>query len=81
MEQVLDVYNLNTHEAGSLYETFKPVEKMLDKIWYGRHGLLMHAVETGRTKVVDAADYPTGKYNPSLVRSDIWGGAEKPPHE
>jgi len=64
-----------TQEPRKLSEILYSMEEMLDKIWYGRHGLLAHAVATGKTQVVDAENYPSGKYDPRLVRKDIWEGA------
>jgi hypothetical protein len=34
-------------------------------------------VENGKTKVVEKKDYPEGKYDPNLIRKDIWEGATK----
>ncbi len=64
-----------TQEPRKLTEILEALEELLDKIWYGRHGLLAHAVETGKTRVVAEEDYPTGRYDPKLIRKDIWEGA------
>lgn len=64
-----------TQEPRKLSEILEALEELFDKIWYGRHRLLAHAVETGKIRVVDAEDYPTGRYDPKLIQKDIWEGA------
>ena len=58
-------------------EIASAIDELFDKVWYGRHGLLADAVESGKTKVVGKKDYQSGKYNPNLVRRDIWERAQK----
>lgn len=64
-------------EARRASEIMEAEEEYFDKLWYGRHGLLADAVTSGQTKVVSKADYPVGKYDPNIVRSDIWQGARR----
>lgn len=66
-----------TQEPRKLSEIVNALDELFDKVWYGRHGLLAHAVETGKTRVVEKEDYPTGKYDPQLIRRDIWEGARR----
>jgi hypothetical protein len=64
-------------EPRKLSEILIALDELFDKVWYGRHGLLAHAVETGRTRVVEREDYTTGKYDPNLITREIWEGARK----
>lgn len=64
-------------EPRKLNEILKSLDELFDKVWYGRHGLLADAVETGKTRVVGDEDYPAGKYDPKLIKREIWEGARK----
>lgn len=64
-------------EPRRLSEILEALDELLDKVWYGRHGLLAHAVESGKVRVVEKEEYPVGKYDPNLIRRDIWEGARK----
>jgi hypothetical protein len=64
-------------EPRTFSEITNAVDDFFDKVWYGRHGLLADAVKSGKTQVVAKKDYPEGKYCPSLIRKDIWNGAQK----
>jgi len=66
-----------TGETRKLSEIINALDELFDKVWYGRHGLLTHAVESGKTRVVEKDDYPAGKYDPQLIRRDIWERAIK----
>lgn len=66
-----------TEEPRKLSEILNALNELFDKVWYGRHGLLAHAVESGKTRVVEKDDYPAGKYDPKLIRRDVWEGARK----
>ncbi len=66
-----------TQEPRKVSEILAASEEFFEKVWYGRHGLVAEAVETGKTRVVDKEDYPTGKYAPNLISRDIWEGARK----
>ncbi len=58
-------------------EGLDAIDVLFDKVWYGRHGLLTDAVESGETRVVEREDYPAGRYDPKLITRDIWEGARK----
>jgi hypothetical protein len=64
-------------EPRKLTEILEALDELFDKVWYGRHGILVQKVESGQTRVVDKKDYPSGKYDPRLIRRDIWDGARK----
>lgn len=64
-------------EPRKLSEILEALDELLDKIWYGRHGARAYAVETGKIHIVDVKDYPTGRYDPNVIRKDIWDGALK----
>ncbi|MBE3142883.1 MAG: DUF4935 domain-containing protein [Planctomycetes bacterium] len=66
-----------TEEPRKLSEILNALDELFDKVWYGRHGLLAHAVESGKTRVVEKDDYPAGKSDPKLIRRDIWEGTRK----
>lgn len=66
-----------TQEPRKLSEILDAVDELFDKVWYGRHGLLADAVESGETRVVERDDYPAGRYDPKLIARDIWEGASK----
>ncbi|MFN0198113.1 MAG: PIN domain-containing protein [Planctomycetaceae bacterium] len=66
-----------TQEPRRLTEILEALDELLDKIWYGRHGARAYAVETGKIRIVDENDYPTGQYDPNVIRKDIWDGALK----
>ena len=66
-----------TEEPRKLSEILNALDELFDKVWYGRHGLLADAVESGKTHVVERKDYPDGKYDPKLITRDTWEGARK----
>jgi hypothetical protein len=66
-----------TEEPRKLSEILDAIDELFDKVWYGRHGLLADAVESGKTRVVNTEDYPLGKCDPKLITRDIWEGARK----
>lgn len=66
-----------TGEPRNLSEILNALDELFDKVWYGRHGLLAHAVKSGKTRVVEKDDYPADKYDPKLISRDIWEGARK----
>lgn len=66
-----------TQEPRKLTEILEALDELLDKIWYGRHRARAYAVETGKIRIVDVEDYPTGRYEPNVIRKDIWEGALK----
>jgi len=64
-------------EPRKFSEIANALDELLDKVWYGRHSCIADAVESGKTKVVGKKEYLAGKYNPNLIRRDIWEGARK----
>lgn len=63
-------------EPRRLAEIVASVDELTDKVWYGRHGLLRHGVETGRIRVVEKETFPRDPKNRTVQR-DIWAGARK----
>ena len=57
-----------TQEPRKYSEILEALDELLDKIWYGRHGARAYAVEAGKIRIVDAKDYPTGLYDPNVIR-------------
>jgi len=66
-----------TQEPRQLQDMLTALDELCDKVWYGRHGLLAEAVANGSVQVVKQNAFPSGKYDPKLVRRDIWEGARK----
>lgn len=64
-----------TQEPRKLTEILDALDELLDKIWYGRHRTRAYAVETGKIRIVEEKDYPNGRYDPNVIRKDIWDGA------
>src|SRR2546425_11978010 len=52
-----------TQEPRKLSEIVNALDELFDKVWYGRHGLLALAVESGKTRAEEAEDHPTWKYD------------------
>ena len=65
-----------TEKTRELSEILNASEEFFDKVWYGRHRLLAHAVESGKTRVVEN-DCPTDKCGPKLISRDIWEKAQE----
>jgi hypothetical protein len=65
-----------TFEPRRHSEILAAVDEFTDKVWYGRHGLLRHGVETGKIKVVTKETFPRDPNNRTVQR-DIWGGARR----
>lgn len=63
-------------EPHRLSEIVDAIDELIDKVWYGRHGLLREGVESGRIAVVEKETYPRDRENPT-VQKDIWLGARK----
>ncbi len=66
-----------TEEPRKLSEIANASNEFYDKVWYGRHGLLVQEVKTGETRVIEKDDYRGGKYDPKLITRDIWERARK----
>ena len=64
-------------EARRFTEIAKALDELFDKVWYGRHGLLAEAIESGKMRVVEDGDYPSGKYDPNLITRGTWALAQK----
>jgi hypothetical protein len=74
--ELLEVH-YNEHEwyeeSRGLREIIEFIDEYTDKIWYGRHGLLVESVEKGETEIIPDNQYSTP--NPKTIKAEIWKGA------
>jgi hypothetical protein len=61
-------------EPRRLSEIIEEAGVFLDKIWYDRHMVLRHKVETGKVKVVPGV--AAGKSRRNMIQADAWKGAK-----
>ncbi len=62
-------------------EISEAIEELFDRVWYDRHMVSRHKVETGKTKIIAKKDFGPQHYRASghskLVVDDIWARALK----
>jgi hypothetical protein len=63
-------------EPRRLTEILEAMDELVDKIWYNRHQLLRHSVETGRIRLIDKKDWSIENNSRTIVK-EIWVGARK----
>jgi hypothetical protein len=68
-------------EPRTASEISEAVEELIDRVWYDRHMVSRHMIETGKTKIIAKKDFGLQHYRDSahskLVVDDIWAGALK----
>lgn len=68
-------------ESRTATEISEAIEGLFDRVWYDRHMVSRHRVETGKTKIISKKDFGPQHYRASardkLVVDDIWAGALK----
>lgn len=62
-------------EPRRLTEILAAMDELVDKIWYNRHQLLRHSVETGKIKLIDKKDWSI-ENNARTIVKEIWVGAK-----
>jgi len=63
-------------EPRRLSEILQALDELLDKIWYNRHQILRHQVETEKVKIVERENWSV-KDNARTIVRDVWEGAKK----
>ena len=53
------------------------IDELIDKVWYDRHQMRRHMVETGKIKIVEKENYQIQNYGNRPIQRDIWEGALK----
>ena len=70
-----------TMEPRKASEISEAIEELTDRVWYDRHMLARHKLETGKTKIIAKKDFGPQHYRDSghgrLVVDEIWAGALK----
>ena len=64
-------------EPRGLPEILEAIDFLFDQVWYGRHQVLRHKVETGKTKIVEREIFPVKDHSRRPIQRDIWEGARK----
>lgn len=62
-------------EPRRLSEIVEAGNMLLDKIWYDRHMVLRHKVETGRIRIISAKNNRAHKAQRNIIQADVWKGA------
>lgn len=70
-----------TMEPRRISEIGEAIAELTDRVWYDRHMVSQHDVETGKCKIISKKDFGPRHYRASalgkLVVDDIWEGALK----
>ncbi|OSI68595.1 hypothetical protein BSZ22_20725 [Bradyrhizobium canariense] len=70
-----------TMESRRASEISAAVEELTDRVWYDRHMVMMHKIESGQCKIIAKKDFGPKHYRNSalgkLVVDDILAGAQK----
>jgi hypothetical protein len=64
-------------EPRRLTEILGAIDELFDKVWYDRHQLTRHRVESGRTKIVEKETFPVKDHSKRPIQRDVWEGALK----
>ena len=70
-----------TMEPRKASEILEAIAELTDRVWYDRHMVARHKLETGKTKVISKSDFGPQHYRDSahgkLVVDEVWAGALK----
>jgi PIN domain len=70
-----------TMEPRRASEISDAIEELIDRVWYDRHMVTRHQIQTGKCKVIPKKEFGPQHYRASaygkLVVDDIWAGALK----
>jgi len=70
-----------TIEPRGASEISDAIEELTDRVWYDRHMVSRHMIQTGKTKMIAKKDFGPQHYrdsaNSRLVVDEVWAGALK----
>ena len=61
----------------SFTEIVAAIDELIDKVWYDRHQMRRHSIESGKIKLVEKETFPIQDHGSWPIRRDIWEGALK----
>ena len=66
-----------TEEPRRLSEILEAIDLLFNQVWYGRHQVLRHRVESGQVHIVSKETCPPADPLRRPIHNDIWEGAKK----
>jgi hypothetical protein len=69
-----------TMEPRRASEISEAIEELTNRVWYDRHMVALHKIETGKTQIIARKDFGPQHYRDSayskLVVDEVWRGAQ-----
>jgi hypothetical protein len=64
-------------EPRKLPEIVAAIDVLFDKVWYDRHQISLHKIESGKTKIVKKETFPVKNHDRRPMQRDVWIRARK----